>query len=131
MDRVNGWLFTAVIPLVLGIAAVLSGSPVLYILLFLSHFLLLWLVPLFKGRENLWMFVTVALSSVPVNVNLLISLAGFGGVFLPSFFPFALLRAVLIFCVLFGVEEIIMGILARLIWARQKKAFLDECYRSE
>ncbi len=123
MDRVNAWIFTLAGPLLLGIAAVLVGSPFLYFLLFLSHFLLM-LVPLFKGRENLWMFVTVALSAVPVNVKLLLFLGEFGGVFFPALLPFAILRGVLYYCILFAVEEIIMGVITRLIWKKQKKSIL-------
>lgn len=123
MDRVNAWIFTLAGPLLLGIAAVLVGSPFLYFLLFLSHFLLM-LVPLFNGRENLWMFVTVALSAVPVNVKLLLSLGEFGGVFFPSLLPFAILRGVLYYCILFAMEEIIMGVITRLIWKKQKNSIL-------
>lgn len=123
MDRINGWIFTLAIPLALGIATFFMESPVLYLVLFLSHFLLM-LVPLFKGRENLWMFATVALSAIPVNVKLILFLEKFGGVFFPSLLPFALLRGVLYYCILFAVEEIIMGVITRLIWKRQKKSVL-------
>jgi len=124
MLRVNKWIFFGLIPLFLSAVAAILHSTVLFVFCALSHFLVLRFVPGFKGRESMGMFLMVALSSFPINLSVLISLCRLGGLFLGSVFPLPILRCVLYYCVMFGVEEIIMGILARLIWRTQKKSII-------
>ncbi len=121
MARLNKQVFTLGIPFLLGLAAVILHAPFVHILCFVSHFLLLRFVPLFKGRENLWMFLMTALSAIPVNIGFLIEFGTYGVIFYPSFLPAAILRGALYFFVLFSAEEVIMASLTRLIFKNQKK----------
>ena len=119
---VNKWILFGLIPLILSVAFGILHSPILLLLCILSHFLILHFVPGFKGRERLGMFLMVAMSSFPINLSVLISLWRLGGFFLGSVFPLPILRCVLYYCVMFGIEEIFMGVLATLIWRAQKKS---------
>jgi len=119
--HINKWTFTAAIPLLLSIGAVLSDAPILNILCFISHFIVLITVPHFKGRESLWMFLMTALSSIPFNIGLLIKMADYGAIFYPSLLPLSILSGALYYIILFSVEEVVMGIITRLIWKRQLK----------
>ena len=100
--------------------AVLTGSVWLYVLFPISHFLILIFVPLFWGRENLWMFISVTLSVIPVNVIALLPFwrYGFEGVLDTIISIFIL---VLCYVALFSAEQLVMGVITRLIWKRQLK----------
>lgn len=81
-------------------------------------FLIVKNVPICRRRENLWMFLLVAASSVPVNLSAVINLfqAGYWG---GDFFLLSLFRGALLYLVLFSIEEIVFGYVTRLLWKRQ------------
>lgn len=72
-----------------------------------------------RGSENIWIFMLVAIGFIPINVALemrfheYISLLA-GGIF------GRLLSFVMIYVVLFSIEEIFAGLIGRIIWRRQK-----------
>lgn len=85
-----------------------------------SLFLIVATVPLFKKRESLCMFLLVAVTGFPLNIKLaywLIDDLYFG----MDFFIGDLCYGMLICCILFSIEEIVFGVITRLIWKRQYK----------
>lgn len=68
MFRLNKGIWTLGIPAVLSVMTVVKHSVILFALLVVIHFVILRIVPTFKGRENLWMFIFVAISSIPLNI---------------------------------------------------------------
>lgn len=112
--------WTMGIPGVLSVIAVMKPSVVLFAVLFIVHFALLRLVPAFKGRESVWMFLLVAISSIPINVCVLI-FANEQNYLFDSIFLLGVLRIIIYYSVLFSLEEIAMGVITRLIWKKQYK----------
>lgn len=123
MFRLNKGVWTLGIPAVLSIMTVLKHSVILFVLLVIIHFVILRIVPAFKGRENLWMFIFVAISSVPLNIYILTFVNEWELLF-GTIFVLGILKCILYYVILFSVEEIIFGVITRLIWRKQYKLVL-------
>lgn len=86
----------------------------------LSLFVVVGAVPLFRRRESLYMFLLVAVAGLPINIRIsywLVSRSFFSmGIFIGD-----VLCVMLLCCVFFSVEEIVFGVITRLIWRRQYK----------
>jgi len=124
MLRINLGVFSIALPLLLSRLAVNSSSPLLYAVFLLSHFLLLAVVPLFKKRENLWMFILTALSFIPINVMVLEFLKEADFVSL-RVTVLGYMELAMYYMALFGVEQAVMGVITRLLWRSQYKIKLD------
>lgn len=112
-------IWTLGIPAILSLIAVMQRSIVLIAGAVVVQFLLLLLVPAFKGRESVWMFLFVAISSIPINAYILIFMNEQGYLFDDSFFILGIFRTILYGSVLFSMEEIVIGVITRLIWKKQ------------
>ena len=112
------------IPLVLSILSVIHESAVLLAVAFVSHFLILKFIPLFKGRENMWMFVMVLLSGIPINIRIINILNGLG-LYDHMWYIVSILMFIVLYAFLFSIEEIAMGIMTRLLWGKQYKNILN------
>ena len=123
MLRVNKGIWTMTIPVVLSLATVISKSLILPAVLVLAHFVVLKIAPAFRGYENVWMFIFVGISSIPLNVYVLTLMNDHELIFEPMF-VLGILRCILYYSVLFSIEEIIMGIVTRLIWRKQGRIVL-------
>ena len=123
MLRINKAIFALASPAVLSAVAVLRSSAVVFGIMILAHFIIIGAVPAFRRRESIWMFIVVALSSVPLNVYILTLLNGLGFIFGISAF-LGILRCILYYSILFSVEQLIMGVITRIIWKRQYKLTL-------
>lgn len=111
---------TGIVPVILSISFLKHNAWWILGLCILSLFVLVAMVPLFKKRESLYMFLLVAAAGFPLNVKLaywLISESWLGFDFLLGNICYGLL----ICCVLFSVEEIVFGVITRFIWRRQYK----------
>lgn len=93
------------------------------ILCILIHFLLLKIIPFFRGRENVWMFIMTAVSFIPYNVYILVGL-GVGEFLFYSIWILGVLRCILFYITLVSIEETIMAFFTRVIWKRQKKTII-------
>lgn len=109
-----------VIPLILSLICVLKEIWILLLFCVAALFAIVGLVPLFKRRESIWMFVFVAAAACPVNIKLtcwfIIEGPGFVGAWYGDIFLGLLMCGVLM-----SVEEIVFGVITRLIWKRQYK----------
>jgi hypothetical protein len=114
-------LWILIIPVILSWDAVRLHSLILMVLAVLAHFGALRLTPVCKRRESLWMFLLVALSTIPLNLHLLAEYGDLVGVSRNSGIIALSLLSIIWYDVLLSVEEIIMGIITRLIWKKQYK----------
>lgn len=111
-------LAIGLIPTLLSVLFLVRRSGLLLFFCILSLFVIVGAVPLFKKRESLWMFIFVAVAGLPINICLsyfLISEDFIGS----GFWVGNILWGVLLCCVFFSVEEIVFGIVTRLIWRKQ------------
>lgn len=95
--------------------------PVVVILIFI----LIGTMPICRKNENLWMFVLTGFCSIPVNVFLLTKF----NVWMDYLYNGSgkIHKIVLIIgytIVLTGMEEIILGVLTRVLWKKQCKLYI-------
>lgn len=123
MARLISAIFSVVCLFSLSFAAVQSRSVVVALIAVAAHFILLKVFPLFKKRENVWMFIFVVFSFIPFNVyalsvlNSVVSLFG-NGVLL------GLIECALYYMMLLSIEEIAMGVVTRFFWRKQKQTVI-------
>lgn len=120
MFRLNKGIWTLGIPAALSLASVIKHSVILFVILIVTHFIILKFIPVFKGYESVWMFIFVSISSIPLNVYIL-SLINEWGFLFDTILFLGILRAVLYYAVLFSIEQIIMGVVTRIVWKKQYK----------
>ena len=113
-------LVTALIPVGIAIYYLFSGNWRLLPVIAAAIIAVIAVMPVYRRRESLWIFVITAAASIPVNIRLSILLDKWD--ILDMGIPFSEYIVALFLCMmLFSVEEIILGVAGRLIWRRQYK----------
>lgn len=108
------------IPMILSVLLIITNKIIFLPLLIISMFLIVGICPLFKKRENVWMFIMVAISGIPGNIYFSYKIVA------EDYFTFdnILLDIVSVFVLIFillSVEEIVFGVITRFIWKKQYK----------
>ncbi len=90
------------------------------VVLIVSLLFIVAVIPWCRQHENMWLFVLTAIGSVPINITLTRYVIDMG--ILETGFPVlgVLVTSLEIYLLLLGIEEIIIGVLGRMIWKRQK-----------
>ncbi len=107
------------LPFAISWLAVRNGSPFLGIVSILAIYLVVALLPYTKRHENIWIFLLSSISNIPINIRLINTL-GREFILEGEVVLLHLMRYVLIYVIVFCVEQIVLGFIARLIWRRQK-----------
>ena len=81
--------------------------------------------PTCRQRESLWLFVMVAVSSIPLNLHFGRIFALIGSDLLGYTKWESYIVGAVGYCIAFCAEEIIYGIVGRMIWRRQYKIRWD------
>lgn len=110
----------SLLPISLSIVGVMRHSTILIVLLPITLFVTVALTPWARKRENIWMFLLVAVSGVPVNIIAIRWLLGLS-VFESHFFLLTLFRGVVLYIMLLSLEELMLGVVTRMIWKNQYK----------
>lgn len=76
------------------------------------------ILPIFRKRESLWVFFLIFLTLAPVNVYAIVEVLC-SSLFTDSFVITNILRGGLLFMIGLSVEELICGLVARLLWRKQ------------
>lgn len=113
-------LLTLVIPLLFSLLFAVFGSVIAAILWVVSVFAVISFVPVFDRRENLWTFLCVALSGIPANIFLIGRIMEWDYFFFTEGFLFVL-YSVMLYFLLFSIEEIAFGVVIRFFYPRQYK----------
>ena len=113
-------LLTLVIPLLFSLLFAVFGSVIAAILWVVSVFAVISFVPVFDRRENLWTFLCVALSGIPANIFLIGRIMEWDYFFFTEGFLFVL-YSVMLYSLLFSIEEIAFGVVIRFFYPRQYK----------
>ena len=122
-NRLSG---LTVLPIVISIASAHYKMLWLIPVAVLSMFVLVGTLPFCRKRENLWMFVLTAFCSIPVNWFLLTNFEIWKNVLYSGGESRILTKIVIVeyMMVLTGVEEIILGLLTRMVWRKQYKLYI-------
>ena len=122
-NRLSG---LTVLPIVISIASAHYKMLWLISVAVISMFVLVGTLPFCRKRENLWMFVLTAFCSIPVNWFLLTNFEIWKNVLYSGGENRILTKIVIVeyMMVLTGVEEIILGLLTRMLWRKQYKLYI-------
>lgn len=110
----------ALIPLLFSVAFVFYQSVLLTVLMIISSFVIVGTVPIFKKTQNIWMFLIVSVTVIPVNSYMICAIFSLGSLEDYNLFN-KILYGAMLYCVFFSVEEILFGVITRLIWRNQYK----------
>ena len=113
-----GFVFAS-LPSVISLIAVLNRSVILAAMSVIGIYLSVAILPCARRYENIWIFFLSTFASIPFNIKLIDVLMG-ESLAENGFMLLHILRCALIYVVLFCVEEIILGAVARFIWKKQK-----------
>ncbi len=113
-----GFVFAS-LPSVISLIAVINRSILLAMISIIVIYLLVAVLPCARHYENIWVFFLSIFASIPFNIKLIDILAR--AIFIENDFVLLhILRCALIYVILFCVEEIILGAVARFVWRKQK-----------
>ena len=122
MRKVNGAKLYMGVSNMLMISEVAAKTMSLFwsVVLILSVLFIVGVVPGCRQHENMWLFVLTAIGSMPINISLTQYIIDFG--IFETGFPVLgiVVTSVEIYLLLLGVEEIVIGVLGRMIWKKQK-----------
>lgn len=110
----------SLLPISMSIVGAIKHSTISIILLSITLLIAVALTPWAKKRENTWMFLLVAVSGIPVNIVLIRWLFKLS-IFESHFFLLTLFRGVAMYIMLLSAEELILGVVTRIIWKNQYK----------
>ena len=110
----------ALIPLLFSVAFVFYQSVLLTVLMIISSFVIVGTVPIFKKTQNIWMFLIVSVTVIPVNSYMICAIFSLGSLEDYNLFN-KILYGAMLYRVFFSVEEILFGVITRLIWRNQYK----------
>lgn len=89
---------------------------------FLLTFMVIKSVEFVKNQECTWIFLVSAIVSIPVNIKL--TLIALNLYLIDSFILTKILFGVVIYLCILSAEEILLGVMTRIIWTRQNESFL-------
>ena len=122
MRKVNGVkLYIGVgIMLMISVIAARTMSLFWFVVLITSVLFIVGGVSWCKEHENIWLFLLTAIGSVPINISLTRNIIVLG--IFETGFPIlgTVVTSIEIYLLLLGLEEIIIGVLGRMIWKKQK-----------
>ena len=110
----------SLLPISLSIVGAIRHSPILIVLMPIALLISVALTPWARKRENICMFLLVAVSGVPVNIIVIRWLLGLS-FFETHFFVLAFFRSVALYLMLLSMEELVLGVVTRMIWKNQYK----------
>lgn len=115
------------IPLVLLSVAVFKNVIVLGVISIVLLFAIVFFSPLTAGNENFWMFGLSSITLLPLNIKVAIGLRAALYDFLDLYFE-SLLITIILFFVLSNIEQIVLGVITRVIKPNQKRINVYYCY---
>ena len=121
-------LSSVIIPMSLSVLMIITNKIIFLPLVVISLFLIVGVCPLFKRRENLWMFILVAIAGLPCNIYFSYKIV-FEGIFTFENIFLDIITFVVMIFIFFSVEEIVFAVITRLIWKKQYKwpdAYVDD-----
>lgn len=102
------------VPIVLAIIAASKASIILSILSILLTIIDVAVLPVCKNNENVWTFFMTALTVTPINIKIIVHfIQGNVNLFI------GIVMGLLLYFIMLSIEEIIAGVIVRIIWPKQ------------
>lgn len=115
-NNTNRQALASAVPFAFSVAAIGCRKIWLLAIAALLIFLIIGATPLLRKRANLWMFLFVGISTLPVNAYGAYKIMELMDL---RFFLQGILWWVVLFCLLFSLEQLVFGLAARLMFPRQ------------
>lgn len=97
-----------------------------YILMILSMLAIFFAISVCgscKNHENLWLFVLAGAALIPTNIRLSLYASDYFGYLWNDASIMKFIYIPLAFSILLSIEEIILGVIGRIVWKEQATAF--------
>ncbi len=102
------------VPIVLAIIAASKASIILSILSILLTVTDVAVLPVCKNNENVWTFFMIALTVTPINIKIIVHfIQGNINLFI------GIVMGLLLYFIMLSIEEIIVGVIVRIIRSKQ------------
>lgn len=88
----------------------------------LLTFMVIKSVEFVKNQECTWIFLVSAIVSIPFNIKL--TSIAVNSYLIDSFILTKILFGIVIYLCILSAEEILLGVMTRIIWTRQNESFL-------
>lgn len=111
-------LFLGLAPVGISLFAIQQRSWQLVVCAVVAVFAVVAILPTFRKRESLWIFFLMFLTLTPIDVYAIVKLLS-SSLFEDSFLITNILRGGLLFLIGLSIEELICGLIARLLWRKQ------------
>lgn len=110
---------------VLAMVATVKRSAIILLLVVFSIFITVGRLPFSKKHENLWVFLLASISGMPINLHLVVGAVN-AGLLASDMRILAVVRATVLYMVLFSIEQLVLGYIARRIWRKQYSIKVDK-----
>lgn len=109
------------LPLFISLIGFIFDSWILFGLSFVSILIIVGNILDFKGYENIGVAFVTSYTNVFFNIKILIMLCHNLKYMVDGFCSliYVLLLMTIIYCILFSITELVMGLIARMIWKKQ------------
>lgn len=124
-NQINAIAFLISIAIPTISSAIATKHTSVALLIFAIGMLLMLKIPVFKHRENLWMFAIASFATIPINIPL-VKMICQSSVLANGRIASDIFKSIVVYALLFSVEQIVLGILTRLFYRRQYKLFKEE-----
>lgn len=88
-------------------------------------FAIVKVLPMCRGYESLWLFVLTAIGSVPINARLAVETLEMGLFYSGIPVIGAVITVVEVYLCVLAVEEIVIGVLGRILWKKQRNLVIE------
>lgn len=88
-------------------------------------FMIVKVLPMCRGYESLWLFVLTVIGSIPINARLVVETLDMGLFYSGVPVIGAVMTAVEVYLCALAVEEIVIGVLGRILWKKQRNLVID------
>lgn len=88
-------------------------------------FAIVKVLPMCSGYESLWLFVLTAIGSVPINARLAVETLEMGLFYSGIPVIGAVITVVEVYLCVLAVEEIVIGVLGRILWKKQRNLVIE------
>ena len=88
-------------------------------------FMIVKVLPMCRGYESLWLFVLTVIGSIPINARLVVETLDMGLFYSGVPVIVAVMTAVEFYLCALAVEEIVIGVLGRILWKKQRNLVID------
>lgn len=126
MGKRNFQVLLFLVPFLLSLFSLRWDSILMGVISLIMAFCIIGVLPLCRMRQSIWLFVVSAFITTPINL-LLIQKMGIWIILLGAFNHFTYYLCVIeLLLLLLSIEEILFGLLGRLIWRNQNKIELSD-----